>query len=80
MAKFKLVIYLVAIATTNSGDSHVPRFFKISEDRLGASLSYSDSLCDISDPGIRVAAEVNENMAVIREEGPFTHGFSFWLH
>ena len=77
MAKLQTSIYLVTISASDSGNGYITRLFEIGENRLGASFCDSNRVGDVANSRIRVTAEMDKNVAVIRKKGPLTTYFRY---
>lgn len=75
MAKLKTGIYFVAISASNPGDGHISRFFKICEYRLRATFGDSDSVGDVADSRVGIAAEMHKHVSVVRKKCPLATDF-----
>ena len=68
-------MYLVAISAANSCNGHITRFFKICEYRLSTSFGDSNSVGDVADARVGVAAEMHKHVSVVREKCPLATDF-----
>ena len=80
VAKFHLTVECVDIPSSDFTRGDVSRLLKITENHLRASFGDADIGCNVLDKTFRIAAQVNQNVAVVREESPLADCVAFLAH
>jgi hypothetical protein len=63
----------VAVAPAVALAHEVSRVDQLSDDPVGGALRDADLLADLPQPGIPVARDAEQNLAVVAEESPIGH-------
>jgi hypothetical protein len=65
-----LVVDGVAVAAPDALGLHVAGFDELGEDALGRAFGDADTLGHVAQPDLGVLGDAQENLGVVREEGP----------
>ncbi len=80
MAKLHLAIEGVDIAPAYLGCCDVSGFLQVSQDHRGAPLSDANIGGDIFNKALRITAEIDQDVAMVGEEGPLPLWFALLCH
>lgn len=70
VAEPEVLLNRVSVTSTYSFNFDISRRFKVRDDSLSATLGNPNALGDVSYPSLRFLGKIDQDMAMVREEGP----------